>query len=670
VQLPGGHHDQGPVPQQPDRLAEQVHLQAPADFGQVEPVSAAAGPLAAQREQRMRQRVHGGLGWADVHQVQPAAADYDGVQLTVDVGEFEQLGVAELAEKIGRAERLGLGGARGRGAQDALADRGFEAAALPHQRGRCVPAVPAPIHAGRHVAQGGQVGHQFAVGRWPHRGDPEHCAAPALAPLQELPGVAAAQCMPQRHVRELSPVDGGQGAQFGRAERLQVQVEQGQTAVARGQHAPPALLGLGPGGLGQPADAAGAQLAPVPGVRGGAQVAGCLVPAPGRQGNPASQQVRVDRARIVHRVQPGGHPPGGGQQGRRAIVLLPEPAQQQRELRPRRPPRALLPPEQPKGLVAAFLSQPEVACRGRGESGGVDQLGAPGRRAALPLDPGYRRIDVAQGITGQAGREQHRALVDEQLRVKDAELVEQRLGVVEVGERGGQVATGMCGQTAFLARVRILQLLTAFGPQRLDPGVVPVGPLDVAHGEVDRCSPVQGTCLPDQIAGAGEQADCGLGIPQGLGVTAQDVADGGPADQDPACRDAVAALEQGIQYRQAAPRLPGQHQGGGQTGRDIGFPVKISSLARGPARLLELVDRLTDITEVSENEPGGLVRDGGLCRGRVLGQHLMGGGERLRRPRQGQGQQLVWLPGHRGGVRDGRHLRIVFTASALGRDHY
>jgi hypothetical protein len=40
----------------------------------------------------------------------------------------------------------------------------------------------------------------------------------------------------------------------------------------------------------------------------------------------------------------------------------------------------------------------------------------------------------------------------------------------------------------------------------------------------------------------------------------------------------------------------------------------------------------------------------------VPGQHLMGGGKRLRRPRQRQGEQFVWLPDHRGSVRDGRHL--------------
>ena len=469
-------------------------------------------------------------------------------------------------------------GRRRRGAQDALADRGLEAAALPLQRGRRGPAVPGAVQAGRDVAQGGQVGHQVAVGGRADRGDPQHGAAPALAPLQEQPGVAAAHRVPQRHVGQLRAVGGGQRAQLGGAEGLQVQVEQGQAAVARGQHAPPALFGLAPGGLGQPADAAGTQLAAVPGVRGGAQVAGGLVPAAGGQGDPAGEQVGVDGPRRVQLVQPGGHPPGRLQQRRRAILASREPAQQQDELGPRRPPRALLATEQPQGLGAAILRQAEVAGRGGGQGGGVQQLGAPRRRAVVPLDPGHRRVDLAQGILGQAGREQHRALVDEQVGHEDAQLVEQGLGVVEVGERGGQVAAGVRGQSAFLAGGRVLQLLAAFEPQRLDPGVVPVGSLDVAHGEVHRCSPVQGTRFPDQVARAGQQADGGLGVPQRLGVAAQDPEGVDPADQDPARGDAAAALHQGVQDRQAAPRLPGQ-----RPRRRPGWRETSDSRSRSPA---------------------------------------------------------------------------------------
>jgi hypothetical protein len=213
------------------------------------------------------------------------------------------------------------------------------------------------------------------------------------------------------------------------------------------------------------------------------------------------------------------------------------------------------------------------------------------------------------------------------------------------------------GQSALQAGECVVCSLAAFEPQCLDPGVVSVGPLDIAHGEVYRCSVVQRTRLPDQVACVGQQAHGGLGVPQRLGVAAEDQEGADPADQDPAREDsATAALHQGVQDRQATPGLPGQHQRHAEAGRDIGFPVPVSGLAREPARGLELLDRLTDIAEVPEDHADRLVRDRRLQRRRVPGQHVTGGGKRLRWPRQCQGQQLVWFPGHWSGVRNDRHL--------------
>ena len=70
----------------------------------------------------------------------------------------------------------------------------------------------------------------------------------------------------------------------------------------------------------------------------------------------------------------------------------------------------------------------------------------------IPLDPGHGGVDLGQGVRGQAGREQHRALVDEQVGFEDAQPVVQGLSVVEMSQGGGKVATGVCGQAAFLPR--------------------------------------------------------------------------------------------------------------------------------------------------------------------------------------------------------------------------
>ena len=79
---------------------------------------------------------------------------------------------------------------------------------------------------------------------------------------------------------------------------------------------------------------------------------------------------------------------------------------------------------------------------------------------------------------------------------KTPQLVEQVLGMVEVGQRGGEIAAGVRRYCAFLARVRVLQVLAARGVQRLGPGVVPVGPLDVTQGESTPWPGSAGHALP------------------------------------------------------------------------------------------------------------------------------------------------------------------------------
>ena len=315
-----------------------------------------------------------------------------------------------------------------------------------------------------------------------------------------------------------------------------MQVEHDQATVARGQHASPASFGLAPRCLGQPAGAARAQLAPAPSVRGDAQMTGGFIASATGHRQPTGKQVSFDRATRVQLVQSRGHTPGRLQQGGRIVLGFREPAKQQNQLRPRRPPRALLAAEQPQSFGAAVLGQAEVTRRGGRQGRGVQQFGAPSRRAVVPLDSGDGGVDLAQGILAQAGREQHRALVDEQVGDKDPQLIEQRLGMVEMGECGREVTTGVRGQSALLAGGCVVRLLAAFEPQRLHLSVVSVSPRDVAHSEIHRCAPVQGTRFPNQVASTGEQANGGPGVPQGLGIAAQDIADACPTDQDPQAR--------------------------------------------------------------------------------------------------------------------------------------
>ena len=351
------------------------------------------------------------------------------------------------------------------------------------------------------------------------------------------------------------------------------------------------------------------------------------------QRQPAGKQVGVDRTRGIQLIQPRRHSPGRLQQAIRAILASYEPAAQQDQLRSRRPPRALLAAEQAQGFGAATLREAEIARRGGGEGGGIQQLGALRRRAAVPVDRGHRLVDLTQGIPSQARREQHRALIDDQFGLEDPKLVEQGLGMVEVGKGGREITAGVRQYCAFLARGRILQVLATCGPQRLDPGVIPVGPPDITQGQVRRGSPVPGTHFPDQVAWARQQVNGALGVPQGLGVAAEVIQGACPADQDFAGRDAAALQYHGVQDRQAAPGLPGHYPSGTQAGEDLGLVIGVSGLAREPARIFKLLDRFTDIAEIPEHHGDHLVGDRGLRRRRLPSQYLTSGREGFRWPR-------------------------------------
>ena len=305
-----------------------------------------------------------------------------------------------------------------------------------------------------------------------------------------------------------------------------MQVEQGQPTVACGQHAPPAPFGFAPRGLGQPADAASTQLAAVPGVRGEPQVAGRLLPCGlGRQGDPPGEQVSIDGAPGVKLVQPGGDPPGRLQQGGRADPGSPRTCNAAGRARPAPPTTAAA----GAGTAAAPRHCDPVPARNRwcAAAARAEEYRSSARLIVEPRSCSILATAALASPRASCARPADSRtvhLLTNRSATKMPSSSKSALGVVEVGERGRQVAAGVRGQSALLAGGCVVRLLAAFEPQRFDPGVVAVRPFDIAQGEVDRCSPVQGTCFPDRVAGAGQQADGSSGVPQGLGVMAQDVA--------------------------------------------------------------------------------------------------------------------------------------------------
>ncbi len=167
-----------------------LDLQAAADLGQVEPVGAAARrPRGAARTARGPAR--GSAAW-----VGPTCTRCSRSPVTTTACSWPSTSVSSSrsvspswSSRSAVRKASAWPGRHRRGVQDALADGGLEPAALPLERGRRGPAVQGAVQAGRDVAQGGQVGHQVAVGGRADRGDPQQGAAPAFAPLQEQPGV-------------------------------------------------------------------------------------------------------------------------------------------------------------------------------------------------------------------------------------------------------------------------------------------------------------------------------------------------------------------------------------------------------------------------------------------------------------------------------------------------
>ncbi len=127
-------------------------------------------------------------------------------------------------------------------------------------------------------------------------------------------------------------------------------------------------------------------------------------------------------------------------------------------------------------------------------------------------------------------------------------------------------------------------------------------------------------------------------------------------------------LQQVVQDRQAAPRLPGQDQGHAQAGRRrrIRGPGPRPCVRTGG--VLELLDRLADIAEVPEDHAGGLVRHRGLRRRGFLASTSRAAarasdGRDSARASSLSGSQAPGTVSESDGI-----LRIVFSASAFRRD--
>ena len=171
---------------------------------------------------------------------------------------------------------------------------------------------------------------------------------------------------------------------------------------------------------------------------------------------------------------------------------------------------------------------------------------------------------------------------------------------------------------------------------------------------------MQGARFPYQVARTAKQVDGGLGVPQRLGMTAQDPERVAPANQESPGGHAAAATQHLVEQDKAALCLPGQEQGHAQAREDVGLSGEISRLARQPACFPQFVNGFIDVTKVPENHADHLMGNRSLGRRGMLRQCVTGIRKRFRWFGQRPGQQFVRIP---------RHLSPLCLATLTNRNY-
>ncbi len=492
------------------------------------------------------------------------------------------------------------------------------------------------VQARRHHPQGREVpGHvriEVAADRW----DREGGGPPALAPHQQPAGIAGPRRVAEREASQAVTPGRGLGSQLGGAQRAEVDVDQVEPAGAGVQHVCGPPFGVGEDGAGQPRRRPGPDTARTA-RRGRPQMSYAGRPPAAGQREPAAQQVGLGDPRGVEGLEGRREARGRTQQAGGGVAGI-EPALQQDELGPGRPPGTPLATERVEGLGAAGRGGRRVTGGGRRQGRGEQELAASGRRPVQPDAAFDRLVGHPEGVVVQLGREQdpHAGHVD--VRLEDLELVDHLLGIVQQAERGRQVATGEGHGGPVVQRGGVLEALAARGEQLLAPGEVLVGPSHRPQSQVRRRPVAVRPRFPDRVTGAAEQVDRPLGGPEHLGVAAQQPQGVVQADLDAARRRPVGSRGCSLDLAQAA-RMPGHHEGDAVRRADVGATLRVAGPASAPEGGPELLERLVDVAEVAQHDARRLVGDRSGLRSDAVGQQGACSGERLVGLREGEGQQ-------------------------------
>ena len=121
----------------------------------------------------------------------------------------------------------------------------------------------------------------------------------------------------------------------------------------------------------------------------------------------------------------------------------------------------------------------------------------------------------------------------------------------------------------------------------------------------------------------------------------------------PGRRTAAPAAARSIS-RQAARGCPAITRATPYAARMSAAALRVAGPAGAPDGGPELLERLVDVAEVAQHDARRLVGDGGDLGSDAVGEQGAGGGERLVRPGQGEGQQSVQVRRCRGALRGSR----------------
>ena len=271
---------------------------------------------------------------------------------------------------------------------------------------------------------------------------------------------------------------------------------------------------------------------------------------------------------------------------------------EQQQTRMGAPPPAALRGEQPLRGLCPGGGQGRFPGGQRGPGAGQQQLGPSRGPAAAAARATERGVRLGKGVGGQPGRKQYGAPVRGELKQRHGKLAVPVLGLVQAGQRRGQVPRAIRDEPAVVPGESHLDGLAAGGVEVLGASQVQLGTVPGATGQVNQCPGGAGPCLEEAVTRRPQHPDRAPQVVQCLGVPPEHPQRDAPAHQDPGRGLAGDQGEGTVQRGQAAAAVAPVGQRDAQRGQHVGLALRGpggpgeahrgAQLRRGRVQLAEL----------------------------------------------------------------------------------